>query len=403
MPAFDYSAYNVSGKLVSGVISADSERQARRLLKDKKLLPSALSEVGHKSYHKGSNLSRKARVDNLDLSLLLHQQAILIQSGLPLEESLRMTIEQAETDKQRRLVESWRSEITEGRSFSEALRRSPYQIPESIVAGVGVGEETGHLHKILLRLSEELETSAENRKTVTRALIYPVTLVSVSIVMVSVMMVWVVPKITAVFASSNRELPWITEVVVGISNFTQSYGLYVLVFVVIASLAFRQAMKNAKLKMQWHELILSIPGMGRWVRMADISDWSRNLGVLLNSGVPALAALKISSAVVNNCALQDKFNAVTEAMRQGASLHKALEDNLDGSGFLVHMVGSGEASSELDKMLLRVAEYYSARLKNAVEVFLKLLNPILILIMGAMILGIVAAIMLPIMDMNNTI
>ena len=403
MPAFDYSAYNVSGKLVSGVISADSERQARRLLKDKKLLPSALSEVGQKSSHKGSKPGRKARVDNLDLSLLLHQQAILIQSGLPLEESLRMTIEQAETDKQRRLVESWRSEITEGRSFSEALRRSPYQIPESIVAGVGVGEETGHLHKILLRLSEELETSAENRKTVTRALIYPVTLVSVSIIMVSVMMVWVVPKITAVFASSNRELPWITEVVVGISNFTQSYGLYVLVFVVIASLAFRQAMKNAKLKMQWHELILSMPGMGRWVRMADISDWSRNLGVLLNSGVPALAALKISSAVVNNCALQDKFNAVTEAMRQGASLHKALEDNLDGSGFLVHMVGSGEASSELDKMLLRVAEYYSARLKNAVEVFLKLLNPILILIMGAMILGIVAAIMLPIMDMNNTI
>lgn len=403
MPAFDYSAYNVSGKLVSGVISADSERQARRLLKDKKLLPSALSEVGQKSSHKGSKPGRKARVDNLDLSLLLHQQAILIQSGLPLEESLRMTIEQAETDKQRRLVESWRSEITEGRSFSEALRRSPYQIPESIVAGVGVGEETGHLHKILLRLSEELETSAENRKTVTRALIYPVTLVSVSIVMVSVMMVWVVPKITAVFASSNRELPWITEVVVGISNFTQSYGLYVLVFVVIASLVFRQAMKNVKLKMQWHELILSMPGMGRWVRMADISDWSRNLGVLLNSGVPALAALKISSAVVNNCALQDKFNAVTEAMRQGASLHKALEDNLDGSGFLVHMVGSGEASSELDKMLLRVAEYYSARLKNAVEVFLKLLNPILILIMGGMILGIVAAIMLPIMDMNNTI
>ena len=393
----------MSGKLVSGVISADSERQARRLLKDKKLLPSALSEVGQNSYLKSSKPGRKARVDNLDLSLLLHQQAILIQSGLPLEESLRMTIEQAETDKQRRLVESWRSEITEGRSFSEALRRSPYQIPESIVAGVGVGEETGHLHKILLRLSEELETSAENRKTVTRALIYPVTLVSVSIVMVSVMMVWVVPKITAVFASSNRELPLITEVVVGISNFTQSYGLYVLVLVVIASLAFRQAMKNAKLKMQWHEIILSMPGMGRWVRMADISDWSRNLGVLLNSGVPALAALKISSAVVNNCALQGKFNAVTEAMRQGASLHKALEDNLDGSGFLVHMVGSGEASSELDKMLLRVAEYYSARLKNAVEVFLKLLNPILILIMGAMILGIVAAIMLPIMDMNNTI
>ncbi|XXK45195.1 type II secretion system F family protein [Porticoccaceae bacterium nBUS_17] len=403
MPTFDYSAYNTAGKLVNGVISADSERQARRQLKDKKLLPSNLDEVSKKASGKSSRRGREAKVDNLDLSLLLHQQAILIQSGLPLEESLRMTIEQAETDKQRRLVESWRSEITEGRSFSEALRRSPYKIPESIVAGVGVGEETGHLYKILLRLSEELETSAENRKTVTRALIYPVTLISVSIIMVSIMMVWVVPKITAVFASSKRDLPWITEVVVAISNFTQNYGLFIVGFVMLAILVFNQAMKRPELKLRWHSMILSTPGMGRWVRMADISDWSRNLGVLLSSGVPALAALKISSAVVSNLALQSRFDRITEAMRQGTSLHKALEDNLEGSGFLVHMVGSGEASSELDKMLLRVAEYYSARLNNAVEVFLKLLNPILILIMGAMILGIVAAIMLPIMDMNNTI
>lgn len=403
MPTFDYSAYNTAGKLVNGVISADSERQARRQLKDKKLLPSTLDEVSKKASGKSSRRGREAKVDNLDLSLLLHQQAILIQSGLPLEESLRMTIEQAETDKQRRLVESWRSEITEGRSFSEALRRSPYKIPESIVAGVGVGEETGHLYKILLRLSEELETSAENRKTVTRALIYPVTLISVSIIMVSIMMVWVVPKITAVFASSKRDLPWITEVVVAISNFTQNYGLFIVGIVMLAILVFNQAMKRPELKLRWHSMILSTPGMGRWVRMADISDWSRNLGVLLSSGVPALAALKISSAVVSNLALQSRFDRITEAMRQGTSLHKALEDNLEGSGFLVHMVGSGEASSELDKMLLRVAEYYSARLNNAVEVFLKLLNPILILIMGAMILGIVAAIMLPIMDMNNTI
>jgi len=403
MPAFDYSAYNTDGKLVDGVITADSERQARRLLKDKKLLPSTLSKVSQASKHKGSRFGRQAKVDNFDLSLLLHQQAILIQSGLPLEESLRMTIEQAETDKQRRMVESWRSEITEGRSFSEALRRSPYKIPDSVIAGVGVGEESGHLDKILLRLAEELETSAENRKTITRALVYPMTLISVSIIMISMMMVWVVPKITAVFASSNRELPLITKVVVSLSDFTQDYGLYLLGLIVLLVLGFRQAMQNTERKQRWHAFILTMPGVGRWLRMADISDWARSLGVLLNSGVPALAALNISSAVVSNLSLQSKFKKVTEAMRQGSSLHKALEDNLDGSGFLVHMVGSGEASSELDKMLLRVAEYYSVRLNNAVEVFLKLLNPILIILMGAMILAIVAAIMLPIMDMNNAI
>ena len=403
MPTFDYSAYNASGKLVRGIISAESERLARKTLKDKKLLASSIKQVKARSSNKKSLFERQSNFDNFDLSLLLHQQAILIQSGLPLEESLRMTIEQAETQKQRRMVESWRSEITEGRSFSEALRRSPYKIPEGVIAGVGVGEETGHLDKILLRLSDELSTSAENRKTVTRALIYPVTLISVSIAMVALMMVLVVPKITSVFASSNRELPWITELIIGVSKFVQDFGSAFLMFLLTIFITFKVIIRNPNVRLRFHTLLLRLPGLGRWIRMADISDWARNLGVLLNSGVPALAALRISSAVVGNLSLRKSFDEVTESMRQGVSLHRALEKNLTESGFLVHMVGSGEASSELDKMLIRVAEYYSARLNNAVEVFLKLLNPMLILAMGAMILGIVAGIMLPIMDMNNTI
>lgn len=403
MPTFDYSAYNASGKLVRGIISAESERLARKTLKDKKLLASSIKQVKARSSSKKSLFERQSNFDNFDLSLLLHQQAILIQSGLPLEESLRMTIEQAETQKQRRMVESWRSEITEGRSFSEALRRSPYKIPEGVIAGVGVGEETGHLDKILLRLSDELSTSAENRKTVTRALIYPVTLISVSIAMVALMMVLVVPKITSVFASSNRELPWITELIIGVSKFVQDYGSAFLICLLTIFITFKVIIRNPNIRLKFHTLLLRLPGLGRWIRMADISDWARNLGVLLNSGVPALAALRISSAVVGNLSLRKSFDEVTESMRQGVSLHRALEKNLTESGFLVHMVGSGEASSELDKMLIRVAEYYSARLNNAVEVFLKLLNPMLILAMGAMILGIVAGIMLPIMDMNNTI
>ena len=403
MPTFDYSAYNASGKLVRGIISAESERLARKTLKDKKLLASSIKQVKSRSSSKKSLFERQSNFDNFDLSLLLHQQAILIQSGLPLEESLRMTIEQAETQKQRRMVESWRSEITEGRSFSEALRRSPYKIPEGVIAGVGVGEETGHLDKILLRLSDELSTSAENRKTVTRALIYPVTLISVSIAMVALMMVLVVPKITSVFASSNRELPWITELIISVSKFVQDYGSAFLICLLTIFITFKVIIRNPDIRLRFHNLLLRLPGLGRWIRMADISDWARNLGVLLNSGVPALAALRISSAVVGNLSLRKSFDEVTESMRQGVSLHRALEKNLTESGFLVHMVGSGEASSELDKMLIRVAEYYSARLNNAVEVFLKLLNPMLILAMGAMILGIVAGIMLPIMDMNNTI
>lgn len=403
MPAFDYSAYNDAGKLVDGLISADSERHARRLLKEKNLLPASLSEVGQKTTKSGTRRGREARVNNFDLSLLLQQQAILIQSGLPLEDALRMTIEQAETDKQRRMVESWRTEIVEGRSFSEALRRSPYKIPEAVIAGVGVGEEAGHLDRVLMRLAEDLETSAENRKTVTRALIYPATLISTSIIVVAIMMVWVVPKITAIFVSSNRELPLITRIVIGLSDFTQHYGIYLLLVLIAAALLMMRLMRDPVRKTRWHGVILQLPGLGRWTLMANIADWSRSLGVLLNNGVPALAALKISSAVVSNLYLRDKMEQVTEAMRRGSSLQKALEDNSIGSGFLIHMVGSGEASSELDKMLIRVADYYSLRLANAIEVFLKLINPILIIFMGMIILSVVAAVMLPIMDMNNMV
>ena len=403
MPAFDYSAYNDAGKLVDGLISADSERHARRLLKEKNLLPASLSEVGQKTTKSGTRRGREARVNNFDLSLLLQQQAILIQSGLPLEDALRMTIEQAETDKQRRMVESWRTEIVEGRSFSEALRRSPYKIPEAVIAGVGVGEEAGHLDRVLMRLAEDLEASAENRKTVTRALIYPATLISTSIIVVAIMMVWVVPKITAIFVSSNRELPLITRIVIGLSDFTQHYGIYLLLVLIAAALLMMRLMRDPVRKTRWHGVILQLPGLGRWTLMANIADWSRSLGVLLNNGVPALAALKISSAVVSNLFLRDKMEQVTEAMRRGSSLQKALEDNSIGSGFLIHMVGSGEASSELDKMLIRVADYYSLRLANAIEVFLKLINPILIIFMGMIILSVVAAVMLPIMDMNNMV
>jgi len=402
MPTFDYSAYDVSGKLVDGVISADSERHARRQLKDKKLLPSKLTEVS-KSPSSAIRFTGRSKVNDFDLSLVLQQQAILIQSGLPLEDALRMTIEQAETDRQRRMVESWRSEIIEGRSFSEAMRRSPYKIPESVIAGVGVGEESGHLHTVLMRLAEDIETSAENRKTVSRAMVYPATLMGVSMLVVAMMMVWVVPKITAIFISSNRELPTITKIIIAISDFTQQYGLIILVFALVVGLLLGWLLKDPDRKRRWHQMLLQVPGLGRWITMANIADWSRSLGVLLGNGVPALAALKISSAVVGNLHLRAKMEQVTESMRRGISLQKSLEESHIGSGFLIHMVGSGEASSELDKMLLRVSEYYSLRLSNAVEVFLKLINPVLIIFMGGIILSVVAAVMLPIMDMGNMV
>ena len=408
MANFHYRAFQRSGRRVSGTIVAESERHARRLLKERQLLPQtvqpqAASGGSWRLSSRWSQALSQRSLPTADLILVLRQQAILLQSGLPLDEALALTAEQAENQRQRLLVESWRAEISQGRSLSEALARSPYQIAESVVAAVAVGEQGAHLETILERIADDLEQSADNRGTLTKALIYPATLVVTALLVLSVMMVWVVPKITAVFISSKRELPLITRAVVACSEFVQQWGLVLLLLAGVVAVGAALWLARGDNRRRWHAALLRLPLVGRWLLMANIADWSRSLGVLLAAGVPILAALKIAAAVVTNLQLRAALLAVIEKMRNGSSLQRSLAEAQLGSGFLVHMVGSGEASSELDKMLLRVSDYYQLRLNNAVELFLKLLNPAIIVAMGAMILTIVAAVMLPIMEMNNMV
>lgn len=405
MPAFDYRAMDLAGKKVRGSLSAESERQVRRQLREMNLIPERISQVqsAKTSQAKSRFGSLGNRLGAFELALLLRQMGILINSGLPLDAALKMLIEQAENARQRRLVESLRAEINEGQSMSAAMRRSPFVLPDNVIASIGVGEETGHLHSVLLRLADELERGAENRQTFSRAIIYPVTLLITAAVVISVLMVWVVPKITTVFVSARQELPMITQVVIAISDLVRNYGAYCLALLVVALVVGQLLLIDSSRRLRWHKFLLGVPGLGRWIRMASIADWSRSLGTLLASGVPAMGALRISSSVVTNLYLKAKLEQVTELMRRGNSLHSALREVDMGSAFLLHMVGSGEASSELDTMLQRVADYYSSRLNASVETFLKLLNPILIVLLGVLVLGIVAAVMLPILEMNDMV
>ena len=411
MPAFDYLALDAKGKKKKGSITADSEKQVRRLLREQGLYAEkvTLLKSADKNGFSGAasksqkNSLRQKGISRFQLAMVLRQIGVLINSGLPLDAALKMTVEQAESDKERRMGEAWRSEISEGRPFSSAMARSPYRIPDSVIASVGVGEETGHLHGILLRLADDLEAGAENQKMFARGLIYPSILVVGSIAVVTFMMAWVVPRITQVFISSRAELPLITQVIVAISNFVMNYGLYILLGFVLLIASYLVAMTKPKLKQAWHGKLLKLPGIGKWMLMANLADWSRSLGTLLQSGVPALSALNIASTVVSNLELRARFEAVAESMRRGSSLHNSLKENDAGSGFLMHMVGSGEASSELSTMLLRVSDFYKSRLTNSVDTFLKLMNPLLIVIIGLVILVIVLAIMLPIIQLNESV
>lgn len=406
MPTFHYSAFDRTGKSHKGSIAAETERQVRRILREQSLFPNDIKVVT-KTKNKAGGASKFSslfnRISDFELALILRQLGILVNSGLPLGDSLKLIMEQADSTKQRLLVENWRVEITEGRSFSAAMRRSDYKLPEAVIAGIGVGEETGHLHEVMLRMADELETGAENRQAFRRGLMYPLTLVLASIVAITVMMIWVVPKITRVFVSARAELPLVTKVIVALSDFTLAYGLYILLAVVLGLVGFSIYVSKDERRRKWHRWLLGFPGIGNWIRMANYGDWSRSLGTMLKSGVPALPALKIASSIMTNLYMRKKMEDVTEKVRRGTSLHQALRDENAASSFMLHMVGSGEASSELHAMLLRVADYYSARLKASVDSFLKLMNPVLIVTMGLVILVIIAAVMLPILQMNEMV
>ncbi|MEQ9567828.1 MAG: type II secretion system F family protein, partial [Pseudomonadales bacterium] len=356
MPTFQYSAFDRTGKSHKGSIVAETERQVRRILREQSLFPNDIKAVKKTKSKTGGSSKLSSlfnRISDFELALILRQLGILVNSGLPLGDSLKLIMEQADNAKQRLLVENWRAEITEGRSFSAAMRRSDYKLPEAVIAGIGVGEETGHLHEVMLRMADELEIGAENRQAFRRGLMYPLTLVLASIVAITVMMIWVVPKITRVFVSARAELPLVTKIVVVLSDFTLAYGLYILLAAVLGLVGFSIYVSKDERRRKWHQWLLRFPGIGNWMRMANYGDWSRSLGTMLKSGVPALPALKIASSIMTNLYMRRKMEEVTEKVRRGSSLHQALRDENAASSFMLHMVGSGEASSELHAMLLR--------------------------------------------------
>ena len=400
MPTYQYLAYDKAGKEVRSSSAADSMRQLRRELGERGLFVADVREVGEK---KSRTRLFQPRISQSDLSLLMRQLAILVNSGMPLEEALRLTADQSDSDKQRQVLESWREGLASGYSFATCLRRSPFPVGEKIVAAIGVGEETGHLHKVLNRVADELEVGNDNRQTLMKGMIYPAVMIVVAITVIGVLVGYVVPQVAKVFVNSRQELPLLTRATMVTSDFIRGWGLYLLVLLAAAWAGFLFSLRDSERRRRWHRFLLNAPGVGKWIQMASLADWCRSLGTLLQSGVPVMSALTISSAGVGNLELKRQMEAVNERVRQGNSLFQALKTETASPGFLLHMVSSGEASSELDGMLLKVADYYTTRLRNAIDTLLKLMEPMLIVFMGVVVLLIVGAVLVPIVKMNQLI
>lgn len=398
MPAYQYQALQKDGRTSKGVIEADSERQARQLLRERGLIPTQIDALARRrqGYAKG-------KLSASDLSLLTRQLATLLAAGIPVEESLRGVSEQTEKDKVREVVMGIRSKVLEGYGLAQAMGQYPGAFPELYRATVASGEQTGRLDMVLEKLADYTENQQQTKQKVQQALIYPLLMIVVSIAIISFLLTFVVPKIIEVFTNSGQTLPATTLVLISISGFIKDYGLYTIIALILMIVAFRQALHHSKIKTAWHQLILKLPIVAYLARTINVARYIHTFGILFAAGVSVLETMNVSASLVTNLVMRSAFDNATVKVREGGGISEALKETKYISPMAIHLIASGEKSGKLSEMMERSATHLDNEVKRLIETSLTLLEPLVILLMGAVVLFIVLATLLPIFSMEQLV
>ena len=403
MAAFDYKALNTQGKTLTGVIEADSSRQARQLLREKGLTPLSLEEARDRTQQVGGFSFMAPGLPVKSLALVTRQLATLIQAGLPLEEALRTISQQTDNARIESIMLAVRARVLEGHSLAQSLAGFPRAFPRLYRATVAAGEHSGHLDKVLDKLAEYTEENHQFRQRIQMAMIYPCLLIVIAVLMVTGLMVYVVPDVIEVFIGSGQQLPALTVGLVALSDFIVAYGWLVLVILVIAVFVLRRLLQQEAIRVRWHRQLLHLPFVRRFSRGFNTSRYVSTLSILTSSGLPLVEGMRISTDVLGNEYLQQRLQVATRRVQEGSSLHRALEESGYFPPMMLHMIASGETTGELDSMLERTASYQSRDLQNLVTVLVGLFEPLMLLVMGVAVLLIVMAILLPILNMNQLV
>jgi general secretion pathway protein F len=403
--AYRYRALNTTGKLVKGVLEGDSERQVRAQLRSQSLQPVEIFQANKAESEKTGFSSPQffSRVSVGDLALMTRQLATLVDSNLPIDEALQAAAEQSRSPRIKGMLLQVRSRVAEGHTLAHAMGEFPQVFNEMFRAMVNAGEHAGFLGPVLEQLADYTEQRQYTGQKLKMAMIYPFILLGVAVTVVVALMVFVVPELIGVFANSKRELPALTRGLIATSDFIRDYGVWVLVGLIGLYFAARQLLKNPARKKSWHRFLLQVPGMSRLVIAIDTARFASTLSILMASGVPLLDALRIAGQVLTNLVLREDSKAVAERVQEGSSLNRALQTSGRFPPMMVHMVASGEASGELEKMLERSATNQERELEMTLGTMTSLIEPLMIVFMGGMVLTIVLAILLPIFDLNTMV
>jgi general secretion pathway protein F len=405
MGAFEYTALDSLGRSRKGVIEGDTARHVRSLLRERALLPVSIEEVAQQESRRQQKpgLPFGRGVSSADLALLTRQLATLVRAALPLEEALLAVSQQTEKPRVQSIVLGVRARVVEGHPLAAGLADFPRVFPEIYRATVSAGEQSGHLDNVLERLAEYTESREQMYQKVMGALIYPIVLTVLCFGVVSVLLTYVVPKVVEVFQSNHASLPLATTVLVTVSGFMRSYGIWLLLALAVAGVIFNRSLKVHANRRRFHQLLLRLPLIGRILRGFNTARFTRTLSILVGSAVPVLDALRIAGEVITNVPMHEAVTEATSRVREGAPIGRSLAASRLFPPMTVHLISSGESSGELQTMLERAAANQERELEALLAALMGLLGPLLIVAMGLFVMGIVFAMLLPIFELNELI
>ncbi|MBS0309358.1 MAG: type II secretion system inner membrane protein GspF [Proteobacteria bacterium] len=405
MPAFRYEAVDDSGATKKGVLNADSARAARADLRTQGLTPLAVDAIQTQVDAAGVTKTRAFgdKLSTVETALFTRQLASLLEAGLPLEQAFTALLEQAERNYMRDLVASIRSEVMAGASLSDALAQHPRDFPDIYRALVASGEQIGQLARVLSRLADYIERRNALVQKVKLAFTYPAIVTVVAFAIVIFLLSYVVPQIVSVFANTKQKLPFLTVMMLAISDFVRNYGWIVAVVAVTAYIIWRNLLKNPDIKLRWHTWLLSAPLYGKFERSLNTARFASTLAITTGSGVPILRALQTSRDTLSNVAMREQVEDATNSVREGVGLARSLSAHPHFPPMLIHMIRAGEVTGELPAMLERASNAQEADLERRALTIAGLLEPALILAMGVVVLLIVLAVLMPIIEINQLV
>ena len=398
MAAFDYVAINQKGKKEKGVIAADSLENARRELRNRKLAPVKVSEVGKK--HKLLKvLDRKISLKNL--VIFTRQLSVLTSGGVSLDQALRVIGEQSSNAQVKEQSLTIASRIEEGFTLTEALKEFPQSFDRLYVSLVSAGERAGDMSNILDKAASYLERKSRIQQDITGALVYPAVLITVALIIVLLMLIFVVPSVVSQFANLNQELPMLTRWLIGLSDFISGPAIWFILAISIGIFSSFKLSNTRNIFSLIDKLLIHIPVIKDFLINANLARFTSSLSILRDNDIPIVQALDISTATISNSFLRSRLEESLVKVSEGDSFAKSLSAVPLIPPIVIQMIDSGERSGELEEMLIKSAEFLDLEFQQSTKVALNLLEPLIVVMMGGIVAGIIVAVLLPLIQMNN--